>query len=175
MASQATKQQAVAKPTVVKTLPQQAGRLAAAFLANVSAAKMALADELSLPELSYPDVTLPDVSSLSAGGVGDFLSEYSLIIGGGALLLAIPIGISALGKGEAGTKAVTPEQALAALAEDPRVVLVDIRSTAEIKAQGAPNLRSVKRKLVSLPYTKVQPRHGIKHTNACNLPPHMGA
>lgn len=34
-----------------------------------------------------------------------------------------------------------------------QVILVDIRSKAEVKEQGTPDLKSVKRKAVTLPYT----------------------
>lgn len=52
-------------------------------------------------------------------------------------------------------KSTTPANVLKALAEEPRAQLVDIRAAGTVKAQGTPDLSSTKRRLLSLPYTRV--------------------
>lgn len=131
--------------------------LAAVLAGNALASKIALADEaLSVPEFSVPDVT---GTALESSGISELFADNPLLIGGAALLVALPLGINAILK--AGTEAsgqVKPtsvENTYAALENDPRVILVDIRNRAEIKAQGSPDLRSVKRSAVSVPFTNV--------------------
>ena len=154
-ALQPPKSLAVTKP-IKPTKPIH--HLSAIFLANAGAASAALADQLSI---SYPEVTLPAVDASAASAASDIASLFSdnpLLIGGGAALVAIPVAIGAFlnsGAGAGGVKATNVERTLQALAEDPRVVLVDIRSKADIKAQGSPDLKSVKRSPTSLPFTSV--------------------
>lgn len=132
---------------IVKAMPKQAAGVAAAIFTNTVAGGMAFADE---------GVTLPlDIPSSS--GIVDLISDNPILVGGGAFLLALPFGINALlnaGAG-AGVKPTSVARTLEALEEDPRVTLVDIRSKAEIKAQGSPDLRAVKRSAVSLPFTSL--------------------
>ena len=52
-------------------------------------------------------------------------------------------------------KSTTPANVLKALAEEPRTQLVDIRAAGTVKTQGTPVLSSTKRRLLSLPYTRV--------------------
>ena len=141
-----------ARPSTLKALPKQAVKAAAVLLANAGAASMAFADSLDLPEISLPDV---DVSA--ASDVASLFSDNPVLIGGGAALIAIPLGVTALLKRNsgAGVKTTSVARTLQALEEDPRVVLVDIRSRAEIKQQGSPDLRSIKRSATVLPFTNV--------------------
>lgn len=159
-------------------LPKQAKRLAGALLANAGFARLALAEDTptinfgssplvpesltsgltsALPS-SLPEVSVPDIDT---SGFTSFIAENPIIVGGGAFLLALPFGIQALfniangGGGSAGAKATTPDKALEALSEDISVILVDIRSKAEAGQQGSPDLRSVKRRAISLPLTKL--------------------
>lgn len=52
-------------------------------------------------------------------------------------------------------KGTSPSNVLKALADEPRTQLVDIRSPAAVKAQGKPDLSATRRRLLSLPYTRV--------------------
>jgi rhodanese-related sulfurtransferase len=161
--AQANSAQTVPKTvqTRIKALPKQASRLAAAILANSAAAKIALADDgLALPEFTVPDVTLPEVAlpPVDTAGITDLVADNPILVGGGLLLLALPVGINLVlgaASGGSGLKPTTVTKALDALQQDERVVLVDIRSRAEAKAQGSPDLRSIKRSAIALPYTSV--------------------
>lgn len=160
-----------AKPAV----PKQLASAAAGVLANstlVSAASAAAASPTpfgaisdaagpsatvalqgsSLPELSLPAVSvdLPDVSGLLD-------SADPLLVGGVVAAIAIPAGLLALlGGGNSGpkAKAVPASKALEALAADEYCILLDIRSKAEARETGAPNLKGVSRRgPVSVPFT----------------------
>lgn len=144
-AATASVAKAAPKPaSALKALPRQAGQAAALVVAHAGLASAALADL---------EVSLPPVDVSAASDVASIFADNPFLIGAGAALVAIPLGITALLKSApgAGPKATTPDRALTALAEDARVVLVDIRAKAEIKAQGSPDLRPVKRSAVSLP------------------------
>jgi hypothetical protein len=135
-------------------LPQRVGRLAAALLGNAGLVRLARADEgLQFPSL--PDVQVPSVPD----DLGGFLAENALLIGGGAIIVSIPFIINAIIGAVQGSdkaaKATTPANTFQALQDDERVLLVDIRSKADVKASGAPDLRPIKRKSISLPYTNV--------------------
>jgi chitinase domain-containing protein 1 len=155
-AAQASASLPNSRAAAIQAVPKQVARLAAVVLANAGAARLALAEEFQgVPELSLPEINLPSVS-VDAGAASDlasFVSDNPLLIGGGALILLAPVAIATLfnGGGGGGVKSTTVERTLQALAEDPRVVLVDVRSKGEIKAQGSPDLRAVKRKSLALP------------------------
>jgi rhodanese-related sulfurtransferase len=122
--------------------------------AQVAAAGIALAEDVSLP-----NVELPAVDASAASDIAALFADNPILIGGGALLVALPFGIAAIvkaGSGGSGVKPTSVDRALQALGEDSRVVLLDIRNRAEIAAQGTPNLKSVKRSAVSLPFTSVR-------------------
>jgi chitinase domain-containing protein 1 len=140
------------KPSILKALPKQAGKAAAVLLANAGAASMAFADSLDLPE-----ITLPVVDASAASDAVSIFSDNPVLIGGGAALIAIPLAVTALlrGNSSAGVKTTSVARTIQALEEDPRVVLVDIRSRAEIKQQGSPDLRSIKRTATVLPFTNL--------------------
>lgn len=126
-----------------------------ALLSQTVAAKVALADEV--PSFSPPQVTIPEAAAPAAGsGIGDLFSDNPLLLAGIAGIVAIPVAInviSKIGAGSAGgVKMTNPAKALEAL-EDSRVILVDIRSKQEIKAQGKPDLKAVKRSALSIPFT----------------------
>lgn len=157
-AAQASASHSNSRTAAIKAVPKQVARLAAAVLANAGAARLALADEIQgMPDLSLPEVNLPSVSvdPSAASDLASFVSDNPLLIGGGALVLLAPVAIAAAfnggGGGGAGVKSTTVERTLQALSEDPRVLLVDVRSKGEVKAQGSPDLRAVKRKALSLP------------------------
>ena len=146
--------QASAKPTGLKALPKQASRVAAIFLANAGTAAAAFAEE----GLSLPEVSLPTIDTGAASDIASLFADNPLLVGGGAALIAIPIAVNALiksGDSAGAIKATSVERTYQALQEDPRVKLVDIRSKAETKEQGSPDLRPIKKTAVVLPYTSV--------------------
>ena len=101
--------------------------------------------------ISLPDVQLPSLPS----GLSDSLLDNPLLVVGGLALLAIPlIAIGLTGSGSK-VKGVSAAKALDALANNPSAVIIDLRSKADVKEEGSPDLRSVKARLTSLPFTKV--------------------
>lgn len=60
--------------------------------------------------------------------------------------------------GSLGVKTVSATSAFEGLSSDPATVLLDIRSKEEVKDQGSPNLASIKKKPISLPFSVVRPR-----------------
>lgn len=128
-----------------------------ALLGQTVAAKMAMADEMTT--FSPPQVTIPAAAAPAAdSGIGDLFSDNPLLLAGIAGIIAVPVAINVISKVGAGAaggvKMTNPAKALEAL-EDSRVVLVDIRSKAEIKLQGNPDLKAVKRSALSIPFTKL--------------------
>lgn len=126
-----------------------------ALLSQAASVKMALADEVAT--FSPPQVSIPDAATPAAGsGIGDLFSDNPLLLAGVAGLVAVPVAINVISKvgaaGAGGVKVTNPAKALEAL-EDSRVILVDIRSKEEIKTQGKPELKSVKRSALSIPFT----------------------
>ncbi|PSC70410.1 rhodanese-like domain-containing chloroplastic [Micractinium conductrix] len=136
---------AAAGSTALTALGAATARAAAAFEPSASSLP-------SLPSVDLPAVSLPDVdlSSIDLSG-GD-----PLLVGGAVLALAVPAAVLALaGGGNSGpkAKAVPAARALEALAADESCILLDIRSKAEVKEEGAPNLTGLSRRgAVSLPY-----------------------
>ena len=101
--------------------------------------------------ISLPDVQLPSLPN----GLSDSLLDNPLLVVGGLALLAIPlIAIGLTGSGSK-VKGVSAAKALDALANNPSAVIIDLRSKADVKEEGSPDLRSVKARLTSLPFTKV--------------------
>jgi rhodanese-related sulfurtransferase len=146
-----------AKKPAAKALP----KLTAALLANGGLARLAAADDdlalPSLPELALPEFSLPAIPA----DASSFLAENGLIIGGAAFIILLPLGIQAIlgaADGGGGPKPTNALKALEALAEDERVVLLDVRSRAEVAAQGKPDLRSAGkgRNAVPLAFTVVK-------------------
>ena len=63
--------------------------------------------------------------------------------------------------GGGGAKGTSPANALEALTEDRSVLLVDIRSQADVKEEGSPALNRVAGKSISLPFTNVRPHQPV--------------
>lgn len=134
----------------------------AALASQAIAARVALAD-LDVTTFT-PPVDVPATASAPAAAASDsgvsLIADNPLLLVGVAGLVAVPVAISVItkiangGSAGSGVKMTNPGKALEAL-EDSRVVLVDIRSREEVKAQGKPDLSSVKRTAVSLPFTKL--------------------
>ncbi len=86
------------------------------------------------------------------------ISDYPLLIPAGALLLAVPLVGALVGGASQGAKVgpTSAARAVEALAEDERVIIVDIRSKESVKEYGTPDIRATKKKLNSVPFTKVK-------------------
>jgi hypothetical protein len=117
---------------------------------QADAASLPAIEVPDLPSLSLPAVDLPDVSGLLDG-------VDPLLVGGAVAAVAVPAAIIALlggGGGGPKVKGVPAAKALEALAADEYCILLDIRSKADAKASGGPNLRGVSRRgAVAVPYT----------------------
>ena len=130
----------------------------AAYVASVSKA-WAEADIDVPPQLtpSGPGPQLPDVNiqlPAEAGGIGQFISDYPLALPLAAALVLVPLFISQV-RGSSGVQGVSAARALNILETEDPVVFVDIRSGADSKSQGSPDLSSTKKAAVRLPFTKV--------------------
>lgn len=178
----APKAQPAGKPLVVPRLAKKLGAGLAGVLSAAGAASPAGAaasdpipfgasslPSVSLPSVSLPDIDMPDVSSLLDGSVDP------LLIGGGLAAIAIPAALVALlgGGGPKGPKAkpVPAQRALEALAADDTCLLLDIRSKAEIRANGTPNLKGISRRApTSVPYV-ITVKVGAARFKLCFLVP----
>ncbi|KAL4448313.1 hypothetical protein ABPG75_005532 [Micractinium tetrahymenae] len=161
-------QQSGAKPALPKQL-KHLGAGAAGVLSTTAAGAAqaaftqptpfgAVSAVAELPAISVPSVSLPAVDVPDVSGLLDN-PDALLVVGGATIVAAGGAALSALlGGGSSGpkAKAVPAARALEALAADEGCVLIDIRSKAEIKATGGPNLKGVsKRGAVSVPYVVV--------------------
>ena len=137
----------------------------AALASQALAARVALADldvTTFVPPTDVPaTASAPVVAAAASSDEGvSLFADNPLLLVGVAGLVAVPVAINLItkiangGSAGSGVKMTNPGKALEAL-EDGRVVLVDIRSRDEVKAQGKPDLSSVKRTAVSLPFTKL--------------------
>lgn len=106
--------------------------------------------------LTYQEALQQSISGGSEGSVGDsvfgFVSEYPLIIGGGLVVLAVPLVVSQLlGKPKAwGVE--NAKNAYAKLGDDGSAQLLDIRGAADIKEGGSPDVKGLKKKAVVVAY-----------------------
>ncbi|KAG8391929.1 hypothetical protein BUALT_Bualt01G0238000 [Buddleja alternifolia] len=105
--------------------------------------------------LTYEEALQQSVSDsppFDLDGVVSFAGENPLIIGGAAAVLAVPVVVSRLiGKAKAwGVE--NAKSAYAKLGDDPNAELLDIRSTAEIKEFGRPDISGLKKKAVAVVY-----------------------
>ena len=130
----------------------------AAYIASLSKA-WAEADIDVPPQLipPGPGPQLPDVNiqlPAEAGGIGQFISDYPLALPLAAALVLVPLIVSQL-SGSSGAQGVSAARALSILETEDPVVFVDIRSGADSKSQGNPDLGSIKKAAIRLPFTKV--------------------
>ena len=130
----------------------------AAYVASLSRA-LAEADIDIPPQLtpSGPGPQLPDVNfqlPAEAGGIGQFISDYPLALPLAAALVLVPLLVSQV-SGSSGAQGVSAARALTILETEDPVVFVDIRSGADCKSQGSPDLASIKKAAMRLPFTKV--------------------
>lgn len=139
----------------------------AALMAMLHSTGQALADNMLptgggsivTPSLLAVDLpAVPDASSLVAS-----LGGTPTLLAGGAAALAFVGGAAAI-SGFAGgaiggkVKGTTAEKTLEAMQAEPRVVLLDVRPKESVRELGSPDLKDVKRRLVTMPYTQVRGR-----------------
>ncbi|XP_073145313.1 rhodanese-like domain-containing protein 4, chloroplastic [Henckelia pumila] len=103
-----------------------------------------------------PDV---DVSGV-LGSVTSFVTENPLIVGGGAVFLALPVVVSLLSKSK-NWGVESAKTAYARLGEDDKAQLLDIRAPQDIKQVGSPDIRSFKKKPVAVVYNKDEDKSGF--------------
>ncbi len=111
---------------------------------------------LTAPQLPDVNIQLPTNVQLptSAGGIGQLISDYPLALPLVAALILIPLAFSQASGGSS-VQGVSAARALAVLKDEDPVVFLDIRSAADFKSQGSPDLSSIKKAAIRLPFTKV--------------------
>lgn len=119
-------------------------RTTAVTAASLLSAMPAIADELTIDA----SAALEAASSLSADPLLLASGGAVVILGGGAFALSKSLSAAKV-------RATTPDKALEAISQEARVVLVDVRSKQAVKEDGTPDLKSVKRKPVLVPFTQV--------------------
>ena len=109
-----------------------------------------------LPDEHSEQIQLPTNVQLptSAGGIGQLISDYPLALPLVAALVLIPLAFSQASGGSS-VQGVSAARALAVLKDEDPVVFLDIRSAADFKSQGSPDLSSIKKAAIRLPFTKV--------------------
>ncbi|CAA6671571.1 unnamed protein product [Spirodela intermedia] len=111
----------------------------------------ALGQSVRSPSLGdVPDVDIGKILD----GIISFGSENPLLLGGGALALAVPLVLSQVFKSSPKAWGVdSTRSAFSKLSEDAGAQLLDIRGAKDFKEVGAPDIRSLKKKAVSIVYT----------------------
>lgn len=115
-----------------------------------------LAEALTLDEALQQPLSSSSISDFDVSGVLDsairFAAENPIIAGGGAAVVAVPLVVAQL-LGQAKLWGVeSAKVAYAKLGDDASAQLLDIRSTAEIKQAGGPDIRGLKKKAVAVVY-----------------------
>lgn len=114
--------------------------------------------QFQLPsDLQYPSgsgVKIPKELP-SASGLEDYISQNPAIVSAGVAVVAIGLLIARLVGQGVTAKKITAAKAFDMLSKDDSITFVDLRSKAELNETGSPDLRSIKRKTISLPYTTV--------------------
>ena len=114
--------------------------------------------QFKLPtDLQYPSgsgVRIPKELP-STSGLEDYVSQNPAIVAAGVAVVAITLVIARLVGQGVTAKKVSAAKAFDMLSEDDSITFVDLRSKAEQNETGSPDLRSIKMKIVSLPYTTV--------------------
>lgn len=83
-------------------------------------------------------------------GVIRFAAENPIIAGGGAAVVAVPVVVARLLSKAKPWGVESAKVAYAKLGDDANAQLLDIRSTAEIKQAGSPNIRGLKKKAAAV-------------------------
>jgi hypothetical protein len=152
--------------TVIQAIkaPMQYLKHSLAGLAMLASAPMARAADLTLPS----DITIPDIALSS--DISALVADNPAVAGGAVVAVAAAVVAAVLSGGEPKPMAVATQvdQALEALSTDEKTVLVDIRSKADVKVEGTPDIRATKKKLLSLPYIVVSNLHS--YDDQCYIP-----
>jgi hypothetical protein len=126
--------------------------------AALSLVPKAWADGLELPsDLKYPGLEVPELPNLptDASGITQFISDYPLLLPAAAGLVLVPLLLSQVSGGGSKVQGVSAARALEVLGTEDAVIFVDIRGKEAIKESGDPDLRSVKKGITRLPFSKV--------------------
>ena len=119
------------------------------------------AQQFKLPsDLQYPSgagVRIPKELPTSSG-LEDYVSQNPAVVAAGVAVVAIGLVIARLVGRGVSAKKISAAKAFDMLSEDNIITFVDLRSKAELNETGSPDLRSIKKKITSLPYTTVSCR-----------------
>ena len=114
--------------------------------------------QFKLPsDLQYPSgagVRIPKELP-STSGLEDYVSQNPAVVAAGVAVVAIGLVIARLVGQGVSAKKISAAKAFDMLSEDDSITFVDLRSKAELNETGSPDLRSIKKKITSLPYTTV--------------------
>lgn len=125
--------------------------LLSSFLSSGLATALTLDEALQQPLSSSSSISDFDVSGILDSAIR-FAAENPIIAGGGAAVVAVPLVVAQL-LGKAKPWGVeSAKVAYAKLGDDASAQLLDIRSTAEIKQSGSPDIRGLKKKAVAVVY-----------------------
>ncbi|KAL2468902.1 Rhodanese-like domain-containing protein 4 [Forsythia ovata] len=109
--------------------------------------------------LSYEEALQQAVSSSSSAidfdvldGVINFVKENPVIVGGGALILTVPLVVAQLLSKSKPWGVESAKNAYAKLADDSNAQLLDIRASGELRQVGSPDIRGLKKKPVAVVY-----------------------
>lgn len=124
----------------------------------------------SAPQLPDVNIQLPKDIQLptDAGGIGQFISDYPLALPLAAALVLIPLAFSQA-SGGSGVQGVSAARALTVLETEDPVVFLDIRSDSDAKTQGSPDLSSIRKAAIRLPFTKVIMKHPMNKPLSCDV------
>lgn len=89
----------------------------------------------------------------STSGLEDYVSQNPAIIAAGVGVVAVGLVIARLVGRGVNVKKLSAAKAFDLLSSDSDIIFIDLRSKQEVKEAGSPDLRSIKRKITSLPYT----------------------
>lgn len=130
--------------------------------------------QFTLPsDLQYPSgsgLKIPK-NLPSTSGLEDYISQNPAIVAAGVAVVAVGLVIARLvGKG-VNVKKLSAAKAFDLLSNGSDIIFVDLRSKQEVNEAGSPDLRSINRKITSLPYTVVSMQSKPLCTNAASLFP----
>lgn len=89
----------------------------------------------------------------STSGLEDYVRQNPAIIAAGVGVVAVGLVIARLVGRGVNVKKLSAAKAFDLLSSDSDIIFIDLRSKQQVKEAGSPDLRSIKRKITSLPYT----------------------
>ncbi|XP_024386648.1 uncharacterized protein [Physcomitrium patens] len=109
-----------------------------------------------LPSISLPSIELPSVElpSVDLGGASDFISTNPLALVAGLAAISVPFVVfRAFAAPGAAFGSVSAVEAYDKLSNpELKAQLLDIRAPEDIKTEGSPNLKSIKKTVLKVPY-----------------------